>query len=489
MAKTNKKKEEDREKVESKIAICFINYESCMQRMIELNIKPSFFNPGIYRALYSVCLKHYKEYNQLITKGVFKDKLSKPGKFSKFEISSIYNQFNLLSKSSKLVSETDVDYYVDRLKSFYASDVMLGVVEEYVQGKRDGKDDIEQLDELHQKLSQKKEEITEESNISLYFTSQMEENLKQDVVNRINNPELYRGIFCGIPEMDQLLGSRGLLPGELTLFMAEPGGGKTSMMITVADAIWRYSRRNILYVSLEMSAEQIGYKHLCCHTNLDYSVFMTGQLKHDGASKSIIDEAFEQRRELADNGVRFAYLDVASSGKMRTSSMEFRIKNMISSFKPDVVLVDYLDLLRPEMDRPGDHHIELGDICKYLRGMGKKLDFSVISAVQLKRSAIERIRKTGNDDKISFGTDDVSGSHSISADADRIYALMIDKQTRQKMRIYTAKNRYGDLSNVQTLNFNGGASRIYSDIENNNSLETNVLEPCDETAFDIEDDD
>ena len=87
---------------------------------------------------------------------------------------------------------------------------------------------------------------------------------------------------------------------------------------------------------------------------------------------------------------------------------------------------------------------------------------SVISAVQMKRDAISRIRKS-KDDKRDFGADDAQGSNQISADADRIYALWIDPKDDRYIKLYTAKNRYGKKSYECSLYFDAACSRIYGD--------------------------
>jgi hypothetical protein len=135
---------------------------------------------------------------------------------------------------------------------------------------------------------------------------------------------------------------------------------------------------------------------------------------------------------------------------------------MSSGLAIDVLVVDYLELLyAPEAARD-DHWLKMGYICKFLRGLGKKYGFSVISAVQMKRDAISRIRKS-KDDKIDFGADDAQGSNQISADADRIYALWIDPKDDRYIRLFTAKNRYGSSTYECALYFDAPCSRIYGD--------------------------
>ena len=59
-------------------------------------------------------------------------------------------------------------------------------------------------------------------------------------------------IKCGIKEIDSVIGTQGFFAGTLTLFTADVGGFKTSMMINVGLNIWKHAKRNVLFVPLEM---------------------------------------------------------------------------------------------------------------------------------------------------------------------------------------------------------------------------------------------
>ncbi|MBI5838259.1 MAG: DNA repair protein RadA [Candidatus Eisenbacteria bacterium] len=60
---------------------------------------------------------------------------------------------------------------------------------------------------------------------------------------------------CGIAEVDRVLGG-GIVPGSLLLIGGDPGIGKSTLLLQVADALSR-AGRSVLYVSGEESSEQI----------------------------------------------------------------------------------------------------------------------------------------------------------------------------------------------------------------------------------------
>lgn len=66
-------------------------------------------------------------------------------------------------------------------------------------------------------------------------------------------------LMTGLAEWDRVLGG-GLVPGSIVLVGGDPGVGKSTLLMHVADAIARASQRGVLYVSGEESLRQIGLR-------------------------------------------------------------------------------------------------------------------------------------------------------------------------------------------------------------------------------------
>lgn len=300
-----------------------------------------------------------------------------------------------------------------------------------------------------------------------------------------HHPERHRGIACGIQAIDQK--TIGFRNGQLTVFVGAHGGFKTTTMINVAYGLWE-NGANVLYASLEMEAQIVHTKLLCRATGLSYSRLYSGQMtepedvarlaeltqkmtdtrlpaeqqeqaknewqnlnarltKKDNQSDIDVAEAFFKKS--AERKNRLVVVNVGQSKKMKLSQLERWLHEQSTTFKPDVIILDYLDLIEPENPNPDRLDVGFGDICKMSRAMGKALGFSVITAAQMKRSAIDRIRKTGmdNPEKALFGTDDVSGSHMIGGDTDNMFFLW--RKGGNEIMLFTAKCRYTGMDNTK----------------------------------------
>lgn len=299
-----------------------------------------------------------------------------------------------------------------------------------------------------------------------------------------DNPEKHRGFMCGLKAIDKK--THGFRKGHLSVVVGSHGGFKTTLMMNMAYGLY-LNGHNVLYVSLEMEKDIIQTKLWCRATGMvPYSRLYQGHItqdkdwdkvkeleealfdptltEKDKAEKSI---QLESLRSLLRGGIRgkddysliekakkdfesgrknkFRTLVAGQSKKIKASQIEsFLLENM-ADFKPDVVFLDYLALMDSETPYPDRPDLGFGEICQYAREMGKNLGFSVVTAAQIKRAAIERIRKSGNDtpEKASVGTDDIEDSNKIGANADNVFILW-KEPGGNSVRVFTAKSRYGE---------------------------------------------
>lgn len=326
------------------------------------------------------------------------------------------------------------------------------------------------------------------------------------------NPEKYRGMRCGINAID--LKTMGFRPGQLTVFVGYHGGYKTTTMLNVGYGLWE-NGCNVLYVSLEMEPQIVQTKLLCRGTKglISYSRVYNGGLiepedfdrlqnlaikmvnnalpsdERDKAKKEyeelnsrlqnktkdtadivIANKFFE---EMGKKKNKFVVATVGQSEKMKLSQLERWLYEQAAVFKPDVVILDYLDLLQPEVLNPNRLDVGFGDICKMARQMGKNMGFSAITAAQMKRGAVERLRKTGLDapEKAQFGTDDISGSGQIGADADNAFVLW--RKGQNEVQLFTIKSRYAAMDNAK-------GDTLQVDYESCTIAESNAILPCTE---------
>ena len=243
-------------------------------------------------------------------------------------------------------------------------------------------------------------------------------------------------IKCGISEIDYSM-TIGFAPGTLTLFCADVGSFKSTMMLNVGLNVWKQRKKNVLFVPLEMPREQMFYKMLARETEINFDKFLDPKLLSEDEVTKYTDEikSWDEREG------SFYYMEYMDRTKVSTIRRE--IDKHIDIFKPDLVIVDYIANLLPDTDRNNRNDLEIGDMLKDLRHMGRHMGFAVVSGAQLGREALKRIRKQSGDKLVAY-SEDIRGSHEYSADADFMFVLMPDpQQPSSLLHLIVLKSRYG----------------------------------------------
>lgn len=276
----------------------------------------------------------------------------------------------------------------------------------------------------------------------------------EDLHLKASQPE--KRIICGIKEIDDCM-TVGFRPGTLTLTVADVGGGKSTMMLNIAYNLWK-KNCNVLFLPLEMPWEEIFKKFLSRETLIEFEKFARPEL--------MTEKDWEILRKRSDDLASMKQKLVWADVKSRPTVQEIRraIESKMHYFKPDVVVIDYIANIKP--DGKVDNWLAIGDILKELRALGKQHGFAILSAAQMTRDGIKKL-KSDKDQSKSPGSEDLRGSHEYSADADNIFAQSPSPdEPNRKMLLWCIKARYGkktfDGKNYAILDFYPEYSKIDS---------------------------
>ncbi|WP_102223453.1 replicative DNA helicase [Acidimangrovimonas sediminis] len=218
------------------------------------------------------------------------------------------------------------------------------------------------------------------------------------------------GISTGLIDMDKKLG--GLHPSDLLILAGRPSMGKTSLATNVAFNIAKAYKRGrkpdgsegavqggvVGFFSLEMSAEQLASRILSEASEVASEKIRRGDM-----------EEFEFRRFVeAAKSLESCPLYIDDTPALPISQVAARCRRLKRTHGLDVVIVDYLQLLRGTADNRVQ---EIGEISMGLKAIAKELNIPVIALSQLSRQVESR------DDKRPQ-LSDLRESGSIEQDAD-----------------------------------------------------------------------
>ena len=158
--------------------------------------------------------------------------------------------------------------------------------------------------------------------------------------------------------------------------------GKTALALNIA---YGCARKEIasLFFSLEMSATMLGMRLVAIHSGLDVKKIRRAKLN--------VEE--EEKLTRALNEIEGLPIFVAESTSITPVEIRTRVSRMQRSSDIQLVIVDYLQLVRGSKEHYENKQQEVGDVAESLKRMAKELKIPVIALAQLNRKVEERTNK------------------------------------------------------------------------------------------------
>jgi len=215
----------------------------------------------------------------------------------------------------------------------------------------------------------------------------------------------------------------GLGKGEIGVIMANSGVGKSHWLVAMgAEAVKR--KKNVLHYTFELSEHIVGIRydsHLC-----DISSTNVKDNK-----KEVIDH-YEKNK---DNYGKLIIKEYPTGGASILTLRNHIEKLALKSFRPDVIIVDYADIMRSSKTYDSLRH-ELKLIYEELRNMAMEMAIPIWTASQANRSsATAEI----------VGLENVGESYGKIQVADVVLSLSrkAEEKAQGSARLFVAKNRAG----------------------------------------------
>ncbi len=220
------------------------------------------------------------------------------------------------------------------------------------------------------------------------------------------NPSALTGVTTGFTDLDRMTG--GLQPSDLIIVAARPSMGKTAFSLNLAYNAASQGHK-VAFFSLEMSAEQLQARLMSIVTRVPLNrVRQPHYLK---------DEDWQKLYQGADRLEVDLYID--DTPALRTMDLRAKCRRMKSRIGLDMVMVDYLQLMRTSQRSITSREQEISDISRTLKAVAKELDIPVIALSQLNRKLEDRDNKRPQ-------LSDLRESGAIEQDADVIMFLYRD---------------------------------------------------------------
>ena len=223
----------------------------------------------------------------------------------------------------------------------------------------------------------------------------------------------------GWSRMDEIV-KGGLGKSELGVVVAPTGAGKSMVLVHLASQALM-AGKTVVYYTLELKDTVVGTRFDCCITNVPLQ-------EHRMRQKEIVNKI----KDIEGTLIIKEYPTKSASTQTLKNHIEKLRKRGI---EPDMVLVDYADLLRP-VRSSGEKRHELEETYEGLRGLAQTYEIPIWTASQTNRGGL-------NAEVITMEA--ISEAFNKCFVADFIFSLSRTIQDKQenKGRLFVAKNRNG----------------------------------------------
>ncbi len=238
--------------------------------------------------------------------------------------------------------------------------------------------------------------------------------------------------YIGLSELDDLLG--GLEGGDMIVIGARPAVGKSAFVTQITSYLAKIGKK-IGFYNLEMQEKQVYERFVVSQSGIGLTRLRRAK-KFLGDEKERFDKANEVL-EKKDN-------IVITTGSKAVSEIRSESRHM----GYDIIIIDYLQLLKADKEYRGNRYAEVGAISKAIKALAMDLNIPIIALSQLNRVSEARDTKEPTMAELREAGD-------IEQDASVIILMWnLSQEDKSKKGCKVEKQRQGQTGSI-VLNFNG----------------------------------
>ena len=361
-------------------------------------IRAEYFESDANSWLLDIILTHFREYKTPPSKDVLKVKIT--------EIENDILKATVLEQLKdvfRYMESDDLTFVKDEILKFCKNQEIKQAIMDSVSLLKHGN-----FDEIKSKIDSAMK-AGADTNIGLEY--------KKDIARRYNQAARHC-IGTGWDVIDDLMDG-GLACGELGVVMAPAGIGKSWLLINIGANAMR-AGKTVLHYTLELNEDYVGQRYDSVIMGINAQNLKNYQTE------------IQERMGTLKGDLIVKYYPTKSVGVLGLKAhLE---KTIMLGQKPDLVIVDYGDLLK--INTKKDKHEALEELYEDLRGMAGEYEIPVWTASQAGRSALE-------EDIIE--ADKIASSYGKVMVAD--FLMSLSRKVEDKMsgtgRGHVIKNRFG----------------------------------------------
>lgn len=395
-----------------------------VQKKIDSSMFYTLANQNIYTALQTVFMG-----------GIPVDIISVSEQMKKDNTFSDSGGMEYLNKlASQIVSASSAEYYASIIFDKYILRSLISLSGEvFEEGYSDSKEAKELLEYAQQKLFDLSEQADTEG----------VKKISDLIVHRLNyfrelskTKKMPLRIETGFTDLDKLI--LGFQPGDFILIAARPSVGKSTLAMNMAQNMAIRKGKNVLFLSLEMSNEQLTDRIIASEARVSNSKLQRGEADQNEWAKVTATAGVIHESKI--------FLDDTSS--ITVADIRSKCRRFKSAENLDIIFIDYLQLIGSVVKKENRQQ-EVTEISRQLKILAKDMKIPVVALSQLSRASEQR---SDHVPQLS----DLRESGAIEQDADIVMFLYRPSQfdkaaSTHLVDLVVAKNRNGSIGKVKLV--------------------------------------
>ena len=358
-----------------------------------------FFDP--------IHMKIYETIEKLIAKGLLANPITLKNHFENNEnLKELGGQEYLIKITKFSTSVKQAIDYANIVQEMHVRRELIKISESLLNQASNNTENTTSGEEIIQTAEKSLFDLAERGHFNRSFLK-FENALQQTIEmakSAYKNEEGIVGIPTGLTDLDSRLG--GLHKQDLIIIAGRPSMGKTALATNIAfhaakNIEKKGSKSTVAFFSLEMSSEQLSTRILSEQSRIRSNDIRRGKVS---------EKEFEQFIETSKNIFNLPlYIDETPA--ITISAVSNRARRIKRLFGLDLIVIDYIQLMRSGSNRYDRRVQEISEITQGLKALAKELDVPVLALSQLSRSVEQRDNKKPQ-------LSDLRESGSIEQDAD-----------------------------------------------------------------------
>lgn len=340
-----------------------------LDKVISL-LRPEHFYLDAHKEIYSACLRLHDDRNPVDSRTV----VSQLRKEGKLEI--VGGAYYIAELVSKVSSSGNIEYYARVLMEYALKRDLIQLASQVHHNAYEDETDVfELMDSLAASLLQlgRDTSMKKFSTIRDGMIAMM-----TDIGSREHSELGLSGVASGFNAIDRI--THGWQASDLIILAARPGMGKTSLALSMMRNMAILFGVPVGFASLEMALLQLTRKLAAMESELPLR-----KIKGEKFNPLDYEVLNNRTAKLANAPI---YID--DSASMTVQQLHSVVREMVMKYGIKVMFVDYVQLLRGDVDTRKNREQEIASITRALKQMTKEFNIVIIALSQLSREVEKR---------------------------------------------------------------------------------------------------